>query len=154
MLSDLNVGLLPFDVFLQVARLVVLPNIEIVPLRVVGAQVQVLLLPRDADDPFWPNMLHTPGSIIRADDSAFNDATERIKGELGGTKTSDPVFVANMLNQNNRGKESSQIFWAEVEEEPKVGNFYDSDNLPDNLIPSQRVFITKAIENYRSAKSL
>ena len=65
LLKQIEPGFLNFDVFIQIARLVVLSIIEFVPLRIKGDKIEVLLLSRGGDDPIWPNELHVPGTVIR-----------------------------------------------------------------------------------------
>lgn len=157
LLSKLEPGFLPFDIFHEVARLVALPIIEVVPLRrAAQGGIEVLLLAREADDPAWPGMLHVPGTVVRASDTmgSFDDALKRILvDELAGISSSPPVFVKNIVHKQARGVEVSQIFWVEVTAEPAVGRFYNAEALPKTLVETQRGFIVDAIEDFRNAKS-
>ncbi len=151
LLAKLQPGLLPFDVFHQVARLCALPIIELVPVRTHNDTVEVLLLERAADDPIWPGKLHVPGTVIRSSDTigSFDDAFSRLlTEELDGVATNPPVFVQNMLNRSNRGIEASQLYWVEVTGEPLVGKFYPANELRSTVVPSQLDFILSAIEAY------
>lgn len=153
-LSKLQAGFLPYDVFIQVARLVALPIIEFVPLRHHEGQVEVLLLERGPDDPIWPNTLHTPGTVIRATDTEKKIylAFRRILvDELKGTEVSNPQYVGSILHKSRRGAEHAQIYWVEVTGLPKAGQFYPVDALPDNLIQSQLRFILEAVRSYQEA---
>lgn len=157
LLSELKVGVLPLEVFQQVARLVVLPILELVPLRVHGGAVEVLLLKRPINDLLWPSQWHTPGSVIRAYDegSDASDALKRvINEELKGIKIGTPKFIKSLLNQNERGKEWANIFWAEVLEAPKVGEFFNSNSLPSNTMASQLSFINDAVNDFKLTKDL
>jgi len=153
LLQRLTPGFLPFDIFHQVARLVALPIVEVVPLRRTAAgQVEVLLLERPADDPVWPSMLHTPGTVVRATDTpgSFDDPLQRIlQSELAGTPTGKPVFVQSLLHHQARGAEVSQIFWVEVMGEPTVGQFYPADALPATVVQTQVPFILDAVDKFR-----
>lgn len=153
LLKDVKPGFQPFDVFIELARIVTLSIVEWVPLRLHDGKVEVLLLPRSSDDPFWPAELHTPGTVLRATDGeGYSKVYERIEqDELNGTEVSDPVFVTNILHSSKRGSEHSSIYWVEVTGEPKIGVFYDTDNLPKNLVESQRAFIASAVASYRKA---
>lgn len=154
LLKKLEPGFLPYDIFVQIARLVVMPIIEFVPLRMTESGVEVLLLHRDKDDPIWPNALHTPGTVIRATDNQADiyKAFERIiKDELQGTKVTDGHFVGTVFHSSKRGMEHAQVFWVEVIDDPAVGVFYPADNLPETLIDSQRKFIAQAVKNFSSA---
>jgi len=152
LLKKLEPGFLPFEIFLQVARLVVLPIIEFVPLRMYEGRVEVLLLERDV----WPFGLHTPGTVIRPTDSTENNyqAFHRIlHDELQDTEVSDPHYVGSALHASPRGGEQAQVFWIEVVGEPKAGTFYEADKLPDNLIQSQKNFIELAVKDFQKEKS-
>jgi hypothetical protein len=153
LLKRLEPGKLPLPVFLEIARLNVIPIIEIVPLRKKDGKIQVLLTKRDDNDPNWPGMYHTPGTVVRASDvnSEYNEAFGRIlEGELVGLRTSEPVFVYPLLHKVKRGMESSLVFWVEVKEDPKIGEFFDIDSLPENIIDTQVEFIKKAAEDYKN----
>ncbi len=157
MLSKLEPGFLPYEIFVQLARLVVMPIIEFVPLRSKGDTIEVLLLERSKHDEIWPGEVHAPGTVVRATDTQgeIYKAFERIhKDELRGTIVSDGHFVGTILHQSKRGMEHAQIFWVEVYDEAKVGTFYPADNLPDNLIESQRQFIAQAVKNFKSASGI
>jgi hypothetical protein len=156
LLAKLEPGLLPYPVFLQVARLVTLPIVEIVPLRKTRIDtIEILLTKRPDDDPHWPGKLHTPGTVIRATDSegSYEDAFERIlEGELAGIKTSQPVFVQNLLHHEGRGMADAHIYYVEVYSEPFEGSFYDVDHLPETIAWSQPIFIETAVSAFRAAK--
>lgn len=157
LLKKMEPGFLPFDIFVQMARLNVMAIIEFVPLRLNAAgNAEVLLLTRGADDPLWPNEVHTPGTVIRPTDTEAKEylAFERIvKDELKGVKTSAPYFVGSTLHASKRGMEKAQVFWVEVLEEPIVGNFYEVDNLPENMMESQISFVKQAAKSFLEVKA-
>jgi hypothetical protein len=156
LLKKLEPGFLPFDVFMEIARLAVLSIIEFVPLRMnKNGEAEVLLLTRDADDPLWPNELHVPGTVIRPTDTEgkIYKAFERIlQDELQGTGTSQPHYVGSNLHKSKRGMEQAQIYWVEVTDEPKIGEFYPVSQLPDNVMESQLNFIKLAAKSFETAK--
>lgn len=152
LLAELSPGFYPEPLFLQFSRLTVNPIIEVVPLRTKLGKVEILLIDRDEDDQLFSKKLHTPGTVVRPHDStgSFEDALDRILvEELNGTETTRPKFVKNIFHNSGRGMEASQIYWAEVLGEPKAGQFYDADNLPERLMRSQLDFIPLAVEHYR-----
>ncbi|HEV7453839.1 MAG TPA: hypothetical protein VGO07_01120 [Candidatus Saccharimonadales bacterium] len=157
LLSKLQPGFLPFVIFHQLARLLPMPVVEVVPLRTTGnGKVEILLLNREADDPIWPGKLHVPGTVIRATDTeySFESALRRvIHDEMADTEVSEPVFVETMLHRSLRGMEVGQIFWLDVRGNPKQGAFYDVNNLPDSLIAAQLGFIQAAIVHYKKTKA-
>jgi hypothetical protein len=152
LLKKLEPGFLPFEIFLQITRVVVTPVIEFVPLRVQEDKVQVLLLDRDV----WPFGLHTPGTVIRATDNADSNyqAFHRIlHDELQDIKVSQPYYAGSNLHPSQRGMEQAQVFWIEVLEEPKVGEFHDVDSLPEKTMDSQIPFIKLAASSFRATKT-
>jgi len=157
LLSKLEAGFLPYDVFVEIARLVVLSVIEFVPLRQnEKGETEVLLLSRGDDDPIWPGELHTPGTVVRPTDTEGDIylAFERIlKDELKGTKTSEPHYVGSSLHKSKRGMEQAQIYWVEVQAESRVGGFYPLNELPANIMESQVAFINQAASNYENYKN-
>lgn len=152
LLRSLPQEILPFDIFLEIARLVVLPIIELVCLRRRDEIIEILLLQRSPGDPLWPNALHSPGSVLRIYDNSFDDAISRmLQEELAELKISKPVFVKNLFNVNERGKESAQIYLAKVLEDPKVGQFYNVEELPPNVMLSQIKFIEEAVKYFKNS---
>ena len=153
LLKELEAGFLPYDVFVEVARLTVLSIIEFVPLRKnEKGEVEILLLSRGEDDPIWPNDLHVPGTVVRPTDNEGQVylAFERIlNDELQGTNVSAPHYVGNILHKSKRGTEQAQVFWVEVLGDPLIGHFYEIDSLPENTMHSQLDFIKQAAKNYQ-----
>lgn len=159
LLKRFEPGFLPYPVFEQIARLVALPIIEFVPLRLKDGKAEVLLLKRDDNDKHWPGLLHTPGTVIRATDLRKEGddnwpAFRRIlEDELKNTKVSSPHYVGSIFHSSKRGAEQAQLFWVEVQAEPSIGVFYRVDDLPPGLIDSQTVFIEEAARNYLKYKT-
>lgn len=154
LLRQLQPGFQSLDIFLELMRIMVASVYEVVPLRSGPAgTVEVLLLQRDADDPFWPAMWHTPGTVLRAPDTAQPSLPiARIKAELGGTELSEPVFVYNLLHTSKRGAEQAQVYWAEVQGEPKKGTFFPAASLPADIVPSQYEFIEQAVRTSKASR--
>lgn len=156
LLSKLEPGFLPFDIFHQVTRLVATPIVEVVPLRLNSrGKVEVLLLEREADDPVWPGQLHVPGTVVRATDApgSFNVPLQRVLAkELTGTKTSEPTFVKSILHHSGRGMEASQVFWVEVQNEPTSGTLYPIEALPHEIVASQLDFIPDVIAHFKATR--
>ncbi|MFZ2188798.1 MAG: hypothetical protein WAV73_04515 [Candidatus Moraniibacteriota bacterium] len=153
-LKKLEPGVLPFELFHQFARLYVTPIIEIVPLKKrEDGKITTILLERDKDDPVWPGMLHTPGTVARASDKEgdFSDAFGRIlKGELGNLDlVHGPEFVAYEFHQVQRGRELALIFFVEYFGVPINGKEFEVGKLPENIVVTQLKFIKKAVDAFR-----
>lgn len=158
LLKGLEPGFLPYEIFKQIARLVVLPIIEFVPLRENNeGQVEVLLLRRAQDDDIFPGEQHTPGTVIRPTDRVGNifEAFDRIlKEELKSTAVGPPYFVGSIFNESKRGKEQAQVYWVEVLGAPKVGTFYQIDSLPETFMSSQKKFVDQAARSFMVNKNI
>ncbi len=160
LLARLQPGFLPYPIFEQIARIVALPIIEFIPLRRnLHGQVEVLLIKRPDTDPLFAGLMHTPGTVVRADDESKGEvhahtAFERLLNEeLTGIAVAPPEYVGSIFHTSKRGVEQAQLFWIEVlEENPTVGEFWPVDNLPDNLIDSQRNFIIRSAEHFIEVK--
>lgn len=152
-LKKLEPGYLPVEIFYQFARLYVTPIIELVPIRKDNKEgLKLLTLQRPANDPHWPGMLHTPGTVLRANDGSINDALQRIqKKELGNINfVQDPTLVDYDFHTVNRGKEIALVFYAEYNEIPTNGLEINAKDLPENLVDTQINFINKAISKYEA----
>jgi len=156
LLAKLNPGFYPYDIFIQLARLVTFSIIEFVPLRRNNGATEILLLERESNDDIWPGEVHTPGTVVRPTDNLDNSylAFQRIRNdELKGTPVTEGHWVGNIFHHSKRGAEQAQVFWVEVLGEPKVGKFYSVTKLPDNLIESQKGFIMQAVRSFEKVKT-
>ncbi len=155
LLGRLQPGFLPFDIFIQVARLTVLSIVEVVPLCRNGqGDTEVLLLPRGADDQLWPDMLHVPGTVIRPDDGVkpLPKAFSRVMDEMQQVRMRQPKFVTNIFRKTKRGNEYVHIYWAEVLSNPTIGSFYKVDDLPSNIVEDQPSLISQAVSSYEAER--
>lgn len=157
LLGKLEPGFLPLPIFLEVARLTVTSTLELVPLRLRGDVVEVLLVKRPPDDPHWAGLPHTPGTVLRATDPPDGLATalQRLLGkELPGlTLASEPVFLKHLFHQVRRGVENTLVFFAEVDGEPTEGEFCPVGQLPPDLVDTQVDFIKEAAAAYQAQKT-
>jgi hypothetical protein len=152
-LSKLRPGLLPLPIFLETMRLTVSSIVEVVPLRKRGDSVQVLLTKRKDDDPNWPGMFHTPGTVVRPTDEegSYTSAFERILGgELASVELAgEPQYVGSVFHKVKRGMEDAKVFFVEVNGEPTTGTFHDVSALPDNVVDTQIDFIQMAAKKFK-----
>lgn len=154
LLSKLRPGLLPIEIFLQFARLGVMPIVELVPLRT-NAQgtTEVLFIRREDSDTVWGGKLHTPGTVVRAtDNDKYNaEAFARIlDDELKGASCKPPVFVEALFHKQKRGAEQSLIFYAEIISPPAIGEFYSLSEVPDDVVTTQLPFIQAAVAKFEA----
>jgi hypothetical protein len=156
-LRKLEPGFLPYPIFQEIARLVVLPIVELVPVRKgLDGGIEVLLTQRDPDDPFWPGMWHNPGTVVRATDASgdYDGPLKRIwQDELGLAQAPEVHFVDGFLHRTRRGSESTRVYWAELLDRPKNGTFFAAAALPANTIKSHIKIIQAAASTYRDSVS-
>ena len=150
LLKKLEPGFLPFDVFVQMTRLMVTTAIELIVLRKNNAgSIEVLLLPRNNDFEYWIGKVHVPGVVLRPGDSEGDlDVPFRriINEELEGLSVSKPVHVMTQYRKSARGSEAGQLYMAVAQEDPKVGAFYEATELPENMIEDYKAPIARAVE--------
>ncbi len=159
LLGKLEAGFVPFEVFLELMRLVTSSTVELVVFKL-GSEnnPEVLLVPRDPEypHPYWKDSVHIPGAVLRpgdADDGTLGVSFERlIHGELQGLVVSSPKRVMTQYRKSERGSECSQVYMATTQEQPKEGGFYSVDALPENIIHEHKEPIRKAAELFAQSQ--
>jgi ADP-ribose pyrophosphatase YjhB (NUDIX family) len=149
LLSRIKVGYIPEPIFLEIARISASAILEIVPLRKVSDKVEVLLTKRPDEDPNWPGMLHTPGTVIRSNDT-LDSAYERIlEKEILITIKPKLHFVESILHQVTRGNELAAVYYIDLTNiEIPTGEYFSSDSLPDSIVDTQIEFIKNAVRAF------
>ncbi len=147
-LAEFEPGKLPLDIFNQIARLNVVPVVEVVPFyRTEQGNIKIYLLQRDNDDNLWPGQYHIPGTIVSATDHAgsFMDAINRIvNSRLSNYFPDNPQMVDVQLCKVVRGMEVAIIFMTELRISPDPKSLFDLNNLPKNMINGHEGFIKTA----------
>ncbi len=156
-------GLIPYDLFVELTRLKVTITIEVVPLCLdSNGEVNIVLYNRGPNDLWWPNLYHTPGTCLIADDMPNTDewgmptrAYERLKnGEMKDLKLiGDPVFVGHLTQKVRRGPESKPVFYQVVEYESARPYLFPISKLPVNTMDHQINFIHRAAKLYLSSET-
>lgn len=156
-------GLIPFDLFVEFTRLKVTVTIEVVPLCLdSNGEVNVVLFNRGPNDIWWPNLYHTPGTCLIADDIPESDewgmpskAYERLKtSELKEIKLiGAPIFVGFLSQQVLRGPESKPIFYQEVDYESAKEYLFPLSKLPENIVVQQVNFIRRCGQLFLAQKT-
>lgn len=160
-LGEFEPGYLPPPLFSEIARLVTTPIVEVVPLHIgEDGKLQVLLTQRGANDPFWANQFHVPGTVVLATDQkgGFVDAFKRIfEDELGNiTVVKEPVMFAQMHRKTARGSEVALLYWAVVEGEPKdgvKGRYFNVEELPKEVVRFTNEVIEGAVKSFEAYSS-
>ena len=150
LLQEYEPGFLPEPLFVAIARLVVLTAVEFIPLRKSqDGGVEVLLFKRPDTDPIWPNMLHTPGTMLRSTDDSFKDGFDRLfNDELKIPYPSEPVFVGTDLVHHKRGTIVTLEYIVAIDQKTVGGEFYNVNDLPGSFIPEQIEMIKRAAARF------
>ena len=157
-LSKLDPGFLPLDIFLSISRLFTSSILELIPIRIDSTgNHNVLLIKRPPNDPYWPNLLHNPGIFIMPTDKdeklqyTFNRLFEK---ELRGvTFIGKPVFSHYSFHQTKRGSEMSLVHYIEYEKLPSEYFEMKVDELNDTVVIDHQIpFIKEAVRNFQHSK--
>lgn len=159
---------LPFDIFVPVAKLMVMHTVEVgfvKPSTKDEERPLVLLTQRPANDVFWPNQWHIPGSVVRANDPVkhehdYDAALSRVLGEVGGDiqVIGTPVEFDTVRRRDVRGSEVTVRLLAEVQGDPEHGRFFDTAEVllhpPEGgLIESHPAAIEKVAAAYLALRA-
>lgn len=146
-----NDELLPTEIFYEIARLSMMPVVELVPLRHRNGHVEVLFVQREDTDPYWPNMLHTPGTVLRPSDihGGFDRALDRIfRDELHCQPTSATHYLGTYFLDFVRGAAIAHVYYVNLDNPSTYGTWYRCDELPANIIPEQIPFIESCVRSF------
>ena len=156
-------GSIPYDLFVEFSRLKVTITIEVVPLCLdQNGEVNIVLYNRGPADLWWPNLYHTPGTCLIADDIPDSDewgiptrAYERLKnGEMKDLKLiGEPVYIGHLNQQVNRGPESKPIYYQEVDYQSAKKYLFLISKLPENIINHQIAFIHRCADLFLTQKT-
>ena len=133
LLSMLEPGRQPGRLFRQLARLMVINTVELVPIRQTRkGLLEVLLLQRAENDPFWPGQWHIPGAVALPTDPVthghdYGAPIARVMEEIGGSIRilDGPNQLETQRRVGARGHEVTVIHWGEVDGEPANGTFHN-----------------------------
>ena len=150
--------LMSMEVYNAIAAKFVLTAIETVVIRSVGGHIEVLLLRRSPEDVHYRNMWHSPGTMLRDADAprecdvpgTLAEAFNRVQNnEIGCQFQEPPIFVNYVFQRTPRGSENGLVFLCKLAGDPKEGQFFRIDKLPENLMQHHRWIIELAAQYYR-----
>jgi len=167
-LERLEPGLQPLPLFVQLARLVVMSTVEIVPFKPADENPKVLLAKRPDDDMWWPGQWHIPGTVLLPTDDAtdvhdFDTPTDRLfKNEFHDSviKTGNVNVFDAQRRSGGRGAEQTVFGWANIAlangfTEAIGGEFFDPENIEKELageiiIDGHTSTVKHALRNYKT----
>lgn len=151
-LSKLERGFLPLEIFNQVARLTRLPTVVVVPIRKEETKLEISLIKRDENDLWWPNKFHLPGTVFRSTDTIEEAINRVLINELEIISSDTPIYIDYIENQTTRGADVVFIHFVEncVFKDTAEVSWFSIDNLPENIVESEIIVINTLVEDYNS----
>ncbi|MBI2039246.1 MAG: hypothetical protein HYT22_03140 [Candidatus Niyogibacteria bacterium] len=141
-------GEMPPDMFHWMCRTLVTTAYELFVLDI--RRLEILLIRRPADDPEWPNQLHSPGTVILPGET-FETARDRLIAREIRIGLSAPIFVkAHRFPKSNihpRDEVNLQHV-AVAHSQPSHGAFYSLDDLPESEMVSHHVVMAKFLRRW------
>ncbi len=153
LLSKVEPGFYPIELFWEFARLMTIPTTVFVPFFVEDEAAYVWLIPRDESDRFWPGQLHVPGCVVRPTDNQVEVKNRIVTGEMKGVSVGEPTYVTTEIRKTPRGNEVVTVYYIELYERPKFGELFVAGNLPKNSIEIDNKLIEHAAEAFDKSVS-
>jgi len=138
-LEKFEPGLLPISLFNQVARLVRLPIVLVIPIRKITDRIEIGLLQRDDADLWWPGMWHLAGTVFRGTDTTQTCIERLLNDELKIQKSDVPQFRSHLEHTSDRGAELLLIYsveHCELQADSKM-EWFSIDGLPATLVSTE-----------------
>lgn len=166
-LEKLEPGRQPLPLFTQLARLVVMSTVEVVPFKQTSAVPKVLLSKRPDDDLWWPGQWHLPGTVLLPTDNAANvhdydTPVERLlKDEFEGSivKSGDLNIFDAQRRSGPRGAEQTVFGWTAINlangfEDVVGGELFDASNVEAELggeatVEGHLLTVSRALRGYK-----
>lgn len=145
LLEQLEPGFLPKEIFSQISRLVRLPVVNVIPVRQEASRIQIGLIKRENDDPWWPGQWHLPGTVIRSTDTLDSAIQRLLKEEIVVTTSNQPVFHIFVIQHTKRGAGVVLVYGVRncVLPETSPTHWFTIDELPEQLVESELEIIEK-----------
>lgn len=145
-------GNVPEAVWLEHLRLNAIVAVEIIPYRVIDGKVKVYMTRRPTNDRYYPNQLHTPGTMCNGNDKALESAIQRVReGEIPKFITGKPEEVTVIYRSTPRGVEAAFVYSAEVFEGGNPEDWFDAENLPEDTIEHHKEMIQISLKKIKKS---
>lgn len=143
LLEQLDPGMLPLAIFSQVARLVRLPIVNVIPVRREASQDEIGLIRRGDDDPWWPGQWHLPGTIIRSTDTLVSAIQRLLHEEIIASSYDEPIYQTFVFQRSKRGSSIVLVYSVDhcVVPATSLMRWHPIDVLPAEIIDSEREII-------------
>jgi len=106
-------------------------------------EIQIYLLRRPKNDPFYPFMLHIPGTRKLPNDTDDAQLKRVIKETAIKIELQDIEYITSTTIKTARGTEFADYRLVIVPFYDNEPNFYDIYNLPNNVIKHHCLFISQ-----------
>ncbi len=148
-LRRLEPGILPLEIFNQVARLVCLPMVDVVPMKYEGLGLSIGLVEREEDDLWWPNLWHLPGTVLRSTDTVETAIQRLMDSEIAIKTSSAQVFRGFSVHRSERGSGLILIYTIEncLFKKTSAVKWFSIDHLPKEFVSSESYVIEKIKES-------
>ncbi|MEX1112005.1 MAG: NUDIX domain-containing protein [Candidatus Andersenbacteria bacterium] len=148
-LKQLEPGFLPLELFDQIARLVRLPMVDVVPISYKEEHLHIGLIQREVNDIWWPGMWHLPGTVLRSTDTMESAIQRLCDDELQIHASDPPVSRGFLLHYSKRGAEVVLIYTVEncSFEDKSTIKWFPINELPQELVDSERDVIARIEES-------
>lgn len=153
LLGHLEPGFIPKEIFGQVARLVRLPMVDLIPIRREGSSWSIGLVQRNENDTWWPGMWHLPGTYLRSTDTLKSAFSRLRKEELSLVRSGIPTFCGVSIHSSTRGAEVVLIYIIEqcIFKKSSAMKWFPVDKLPKNFIKSEMKVVKKLKEHLKKS---
>lgn len=139
-LSQLQPGLLPLEIFNQIARLMRLPTVILIPVKKEDSKLFIGSVKREANDLWWPNLWHLAGTVFRSTDTMQDALTRLLHHELGIEKSDAPIFRNFLVHTSKRGAEILFIHSVEncqLKADSEM-QWFSIDDLPADFLETEK----------------
>lgn len=106
-----------------------------------GGQTQVYLLPRQKNDPFYAGLFHMPGARKIPTETDSQTLTRAIRETPYSKQINSIQYIKSDTYSAKRGVEYADVRGLNVAYHKTDPNFYDVDNLPNNMIEHHKKII-------------